>query len=147
MNSLPFGPLHPYKPRRFMPNDIDFGDWTQVAPVFERLESRAPECKSLDELERWIIDWSEVSAALDEESAKRYIAMTCHTDDAQAEKAYLHFVEKIEPELKPRQFALAQVFIGHPLCAQLATPRFEIFIRDTKEYGGFVSAGEYSTRN
>ena len=40
----------------------------------------------------------------------RYIAMTCHTDNAEAEKAYLHFVENIEPQLKPRQFELAKIY-------------------------------------
>ena len=57
--------------------------------------------------------WSELIAALDEESSRRYIAMTCHTDSAEAEKAYLHFVENIEPQLKPRQFALEKIF-AHP---------------------------------
>ena len=37
--------------------------------------------------------------------------MTCHTDNAEAEKAYLHFVEKIEPQLKPRQFELEKIYV------------------------------------
>ena len=36
---------------------------------------------SAAELERWLLDWSELSAALDEESSRRYIAMTCHTNN------------------------------------------------------------------
>ena len=71
--------------------------------------------KSAAELERWLLDWSELNAALDEESSRRYIAMTCHTDNADAEKAYLHFVENIEPQLKPRQFALEKIYVTHPL--------------------------------
>ena len=63
------------------------------------------------ELERWLLDWSELNAALDEESSRRYIAMTCHTDSPDAEKAYLHFVENVEPQLKPRQFALEKIYI------------------------------------
>ena len=73
--------------------------------------------QSAADLERWLLDWSELSAALDEESSQRYIAMTCHTDNAEAEKAYLHFVENIEPQLKPRQFELAKLCIAHPLRA------------------------------
>ena len=60
----------------------------------------------------WLLDWSELSAALDEESSKRYIAMTCHTDNAEAERAYLHFVENVEPQIKPRQFKLAQTYVS-----------------------------------
>ena len=109
MSLLPFDALPPHKPRRFVPEQIDLGDWDAIAPLFDQLEARAPQCKSGADLERWLLDWSELSAALDEESSKRYIAMTCHTDNAEAEKAYLHFVENVEPQLKPRQFKLAQI--------------------------------------
>ena len=57
--------------------------------------------------------------------------MTCHTDDAEIEKAYLHFVEHIEPETKPREFKLAQLFVAHPLRNQLPRPRYEVFDRAT----------------
>src|SRR2546428_9791301 len=125
MSLLPFGHLPAYKARRFVPTAIDLGDWTQIAPLFDRLDAPA------DEGERWLLDWSELSAALDEESARRYIAMTCHTDNAEAEKAYLHFVEKIDPELKPRQFKLAQLYVSHPLRERLPKPRYKVFDRDT----------------
>jgi len=111
MNLLPFGKLPTHKPRTFVPAAVDLGDWTQIAPLFDRLEARAAQCQSDADLERWLLDWSELSAALDEESARRYIAMTCHTDNADAEKAYLHFVENVEPQLKPRQFALEKIYI------------------------------------
>ena len=111
MNLLPFGRLPAYRPRKFVPQDIDLGDWSQIAPLFDQLEARAAGCKNAAELERWLLDWSELTAALDEESSRRYIAMTCHTDNPDAEKAYLHFVENVEPQLKPRQFALEKTYI------------------------------------
>ncbi len=80
MNLLPFGKLPAHKPRAFVPHTVDLGDWPQIAPLFDQLESRAASCKSAAELERWLLDWSELNAALDEESSRRYIAMTCHTD-------------------------------------------------------------------
>src|SRR5206468_1742825 len=105
---------------RFVPAAIDLGDWVQIAPLFDRLD--AP----IGNLEQWLRDWSELSAALDEESTRRYIAMTCHTDDPEAERAYLHFVEKIDPQLKPRQFVLSKRYVAHPL----SQPRYEVFNRD-----------------
>ena len=97
MSLLPFDALPAHKPRRFVPQAIDLGDWDQIAPLFDQLEARAAACATAADLERWLLDWSELNAALDEESSKRYIAMTCHTDNAEAEKAYLHFVEHVEP--------------------------------------------------
>ena len=132
MNLLPFGQLPPYRPRRFVPAQIDLGDWPQIAPLFDRLEARAAQCRTDGELVEWLLDWSELRSALDEESARRYIAMTCHTDDAEAEKAYLHLVEHVDPELKPRQFKLAQIYVAHPLRTQLPSPRYQVFDRDTK---------------
>ena len=72
------------------------------------------------------------SAALDEESARRYIAMTCHTENPEAEKAYLQFVEQIEPQLKPHQFKLAQIYVAHPVRRKLAPERYRVFDRDTR---------------
>jgi len=134
MSLLPFGSLPAHKPRRFVPAAVDLGDWSQLAPLFDRLETASPRCASVPELERWLVDWSELGAALDEESSRRYIAMTCHTDDADAEKSYLQFVEKIEPELKPRQFKLEKLFMAHPLRTKLPSPRYDVFIRDVQNH-------------
>jgi len=134
MNLLPFGSLPAHKPRRFVPRQVNLGEWTQIAPLFDQLETRAPQCASVPDLERWLVDWSELNAALDEEASRRYIAMTCHTDNAEAEKAYLHFVENIEPQTKPRQFRLERLFIRHPLRGRLPIPRYEVFVRDTQNH-------------
>src|ERR1700722_16350389 len=111
MNLLPFGKLTAAKLRRFVPANINLGEWPQIVPLFVDLEARAARAGSAAELEQWLFDWGELSAALDEESTRRYIAMTCHTDNADAEKAYLDFLENVEPQLKPRQFALEQLYV------------------------------------
>jgi oligoendopeptidase F len=132
MDLLPFDSLPAHKPRRFVPQGIDLGDWARIAPLFDQLEARVQACATAADLERWLLDWGELSAAIDEESSKRYIAMTCHTDNADAEKAYLHFVENVEPQLKPRQFKLAQIYVSNPLRAQLPKDRYQVFDRDTQ---------------
>lgn len=156
MNLLPFGKLTAAKPRSFVPENSDLGDWPQIAPLFDELEARAAKAETSADLECWLLDWSELNAALDEEASRRYIAMTCHTDNAEAEKAYLHFVENVEPELKPRQFALEKIYAGHSCRPELlnikfATPpaagrkdtsnafsakplRYEVFDRDMKNH-------------
>ena len=141
MNLLPFGKLAAHKPRTFVPENIDLGDWPQIAPLFDQLEVRAAQAKSAADLEKWLLDWSELGAALDEEASRRYIAMTCHTDNADAEKAYLHFVEHVEPQLKPRQFALEKIYVAvraglatNVEQAQTLKHRYEVFARDVKNH-------------
>ena len=58
--------------------------------------------------------------------------MTCHTDSPEAEKAYLHFVEHVDPKLKPRQFKLAQTYLAHPLRSKLPKDRYFVFDRNTQ---------------
>src|ERR1035438_5226070 len=141
MNLLPFGKLAAHRPRTFVMQNLDLGDWPQIAPLFDQLEARAAQARSALELERWLLDWSELNAALDEEASRRYIAMTCHTDNVDAEQAYLHFVEHVEPQLKPRQFALEQIYVA--VRAGLANSaeqeltlkrRYEVFDRDVKNH-------------
>jgi oligoendopeptidase F len=132
MNLLPFEPQPPYRPRAFVPEKIDLGDWNQVAPLFDRLESAAAAARAPAQLEQWLLEGGELTAALDEEATRRYIAMTCHTDNAEAERAYLHFVEEIDPRAKPRQFKLARLFLEHPARAGLGRERYFVFDRSTQ---------------
>ena len=133
MNLLPFGELPIHTPRQLVPGQIDLGDWSALAPLFDAVEKKLSGASSVAELESALLGWSELSAALDEEGAKRYIAMSCHTDSAEAEKAYLHFVENVEPQIKPRQFALEQTYLAQPLRAQLPKARYEVFDRDLRQ--------------
>jgi oligoendopeptidase F len=134
MNLLPFGKLPPAKSRSFVPVNIDLGDWPQIAPLFDQLERQAAAASSAPAFEQWILDWCELSAALDQEGSTRNIAMTCHTDNADAEKAYLHFVENVEPQLKPRQFALEKIYVAHPQRKNLPKARYEVFDRDVANH-------------
>jgi len=134
MNLLPFGKLAPAKPRTFVPVTIDLGDWAQIAPLFDQLEARVAQATTVAGLEKWLLDWSELNAALDEEASCRNIAMTCHTDNAEAEAAYLHFIEHVEPQLKPRQFALEKLYVAHPQRKHLPKARYEVFDRDVANH-------------
>lgn len=115
MSLLPFGQLPPHQPRQFVPRDFDFSRLTELDILFDRLESGLDAVTTVDGLEEWLGTLSEVSAVVEEEGSRRYIAMTCHTDDTVAERAYLDFVEQIEPRLKPRQFRISQLYLQHPM--------------------------------
>jgi oligoendopeptidase F len=134
MSLLPFSDLPPYKPRRFVPARIALGNWEEIAPLYDALEKRLAEIKEPKALEDWLLDWGELNAAIEEEGSKRHIAMTCHTENQDAEKAYLEFIEKIEPQLKPRNFKLDQAYLAHPARAKLSQERYGIFDRYTKQH-------------
>ena len=120
-----------HTPRQFVPSNINIGNWTTLEPLFKQLEEQIKIASSAEKLELFILNWEELSAAVSEEGSKRYIAMTCQTEDKDAEKAYLDFVEKIEPEEKKCNFLLAKKLIQHPNLKELKNQRYEVFIRDT----------------
>jgi len=130
MTLLPFENLQSYRPRTFVPTDTQFDSWDAIEPLFDELDKQLADCQDVAALEKWLLDWGELSAALDEESSRRYIAMTCHTDNEEAEKAYLAYVEEIEPRCKPRQFDLSRNYLAHPLRSRLPSDRYEVFNRD-----------------
>ncbi len=133
MSLLPFGDLPPFVPRKFVPDTIDPGDWSALSPLFDLLAARAASCTTAAELEQWLLDGGELTSAIDEERARRYIAMTCHTDDPGAERMYLSFVETVEPGLKPRLFELAKLYLAHPMRGALPADRYSVFDRNTRQ--------------
>ena len=133
MNSLPFGDLPPFQPRRFLPTTSwNVGDWTQVAPFFEGLDAHIAQCASTAALEEWLLDWNELTAAISEEWARRHIAMTSHTDDTQAKGVYLDFIEQVLPQVQRRQFQLTKLFRSHPLRSALPKRVYEVNDRDAE---------------
>lgn len=134
MELLPFGDLAPFKPRAFVPADLKLDSWEAIEPFFNQLAERIGGCESVADLEAWILEVSELSAILDEDGSRRYIAMTCHTSNEDAKKGYLDFVENIEPGMKEGFFQLSKLFVEHPQRGNLPEARYEVLDRDWASY-------------
>ncbi len=119
-------PWRPF-PRRFVPATADMGDWAQIEPLFQQLLRRDP--STVAELEQWLTDASELEAALRQERATRYIAMTSQTDDPVREAAFQHFVEEIEPKTKPLWHVLQVAYLKNPVRKMLPMDRYKILDR------------------
>ena len=116
--------------RKFVPANANMGDWGQVEPLFANLLERKP--GSVQALEQWLRDYSELGAALSEEEAKRYIAMTSRTDDPISAKAYQDFVEQIAPKCKPLGFAAEKQLLANPYAKQLPAERYKVLLRKSE---------------
>jgi oligoendopeptidase F len=88
----------------FVPADLDASAWSNVEPLFNELKDRA--VGSAGDFETWLLDRSELNAALSEAGATRYIGMTCDTASEGKKKAYLDFVEGVIPKVTPQSFEL-----------------------------------------
>jgi oligoendopeptidase F len=113
--------------RRFVPADFDAADVEQVVRLHEALLARPLDTAA--DAERWLGDLSELAAAVDEYGSRRYIDKSCHTDDERIQKAYLHFVENVEPKIKPLAFRIHKKFLDSPGGRQLHGTRYDVLRR------------------
>ncbi len=75
------------------------------------------------------MDLGELNGAVSQEGVRRYIAMTCQTDDPDREAAHLAFVRDIEPRLKPIQNDLRNKYLDSPHRSGLDADRYLVFDR------------------
>ncbi|MDP8245854.1 MAG: M3 family oligoendopeptidase [Candidatus Hinthialibacter antarcticus] len=117
-------------PRRFVPADCDLGEWPQLQSLFDLLLGRA--VATAADLEQWLLDMSELASCLAEERARRYIDMTCNTEDEEIEQRYLHFLETIDPQCKPYWHNLNEMYVASPLRSELPQDRYGVYDRTTE---------------
>lgn len=113
--------------RRLLPSAFIPDSWDGIRPYIDTLKGR--EIASPQDLEQWLLDFSELAAVIDEYGSRRYIDKSCHTDDEAIKQRFLDFVENIEPHLKPEMFALQKKFLENPYVDRLEGPRYDILRR------------------
>ncbi|MCS7062740.1 MAG: M3 family oligoendopeptidase [Methylacidiphilales bacterium] len=123
--------LQPYRPRLFLSPDCDLTSISSLEPILKKLQDQLSHAQTLSELESWFDFYSEVFSALDQVRTERYIAMTCDTSNTEAERLYLHFVEVIDPWLKPIHFQIKKQLTLHPLFSKLP-PYYAVFTRSVQ---------------
>ncbi|MEM9881570.1 MAG: hypothetical protein AAF800_01480 [Planctomycetota bacterium] len=98
--------------RRYAPADLEPAEWDQLEPLYRALLDR--ELPTGEAIERWLADYSELSAVVGEFGSRLNINHACHTDDEDIEKAYLHWVENIQPKLAPLGNQLKEHYLDAP---------------------------------
>src|SRR5579859_7924912 len=117
-------------PRKFVPGNLNPADFSELEPLYGALLERRLETSA--QAETWLNDYSELASVVDEYGNRRYIDKSCHTDDPAIEKAFLHFVEEIEPKIKPLAFQLQKRFLESPAAGQLSGQRYGMLVRKWK---------------
>ncbi|MEE9403749.1 MAG: hypothetical protein V3V20_02545, partial [Algisphaera sp.] len=116
--------------RTFVPSDLDSAQWEQLDPLYQDLLGRPVD--TADQLQAWLTDYSELSAAVGEYGSLRNIDYACHTDRDDIEKAYMHWVENIAPKLSPIANQLREKYLAAPGLSGLDESRYGILTREWK---------------
>lgn len=113
--------------RGFVPADFKLTDFASLKPWYDRLLARP--IGSVAELQQWLKDWDELDAIVEEDSAWRYIRMTCNTADEQIKQAYQFFISEIQPQLSPIHNALEKKYYDSPHRAGLTGRAYQVLDR------------------
>lgn len=118
------------KPRRFLPEDFKLTTWEALEPYFKELLER--EINSVEELEKWLRDGSELEAVVSEDACWRQIKMTCDTTNPQLQEAFNYFCTDIQPHLQSAAHELNQKLVDCPFNKQLDEERYFTYLRSVK---------------
>ncbi len=111
----------------FAAEGLDAGSLAELEPLFEELTSR--QIHTVDELQTWLRDESELFSRISAETARRYVQMTCHTDDAEAKERYLEMEREVAPRVKVLADRLDDKFLGCPVTDQLDNEHYGVMVR------------------
>ena len=125
-NSTPTRPI-----RKFVPEDLSIDSWGKIKSLFDNLVER--EISSVSELEKWMLDQSELSAVLEEDMAWRYIKMNIDTTDKELAERFTFWVKEISPNTAPYLHKLNIKLLASPFLMKLDKEKYRIYLRSVKK--------------
>jgi len=114
------------KNRTYIPQIIEM-KWENLSPILDELLQR--EINSVQELEKWLKDKSELEAALEEDFAWRYIRMSCDTANEDLVQKFQYFATEIEPKISPLANLLNKKLIASEFTEELDQEKYFVYLR------------------
>ena len=118
-------------PRHLLPADFQVTDWPALEPYFKELLER--NIGSLQELEQWLKDLSELEAVISEDACWRQIKMTCDTENPQLAESFNYFMMEIQPKIQPYSDLLNRKLVENPFTKELKDPAYFTYLRNVKK--------------
>ncbi|TDO22035.1 M3 family oligoendopeptidase [Pedobacter duraquae] len=116
----------PKKTRTYVPQNLEI-KWENLEPLFNELLQRT--ILTIEELELWLKDKSELEAALEEDFAWRYIRMSCDTANEKLVEDFQYFANEIDPKISPLANQLNKKLIANELSEQLDEQKYFVYLR------------------
>jgi oligoendopeptidase F len=119
------------KERQFLPQNLLIEAWTTLEPFFEDLKNRP--INSVNDLEKWLQDRSELEAVLEEDAAWRYIRMNIDTTKPELAEAFNFFIAEIQPKTAPYDDGFNKKLIENAFLKNLDHEKYFIYLRSVKK--------------
>ena len=122
----------PTRPTRyFVDEHLTVESWEKIESYFENLLNR--NIHSLESLENWMKDRSELEAVLEEELAWRYIKMNIDTTDEKLSDSFAFWIKEISPKVAPFSHQLNLKLFNSPFLKELDEEKYRIYLRGLKK--------------
>ena len=118
-------------PRRFLPESFTISSWESLEPWLKNLEERTIGSKA--DLEKWLLDSSELEAVISEDACWRQIRMTCDTENKELEEAFTFFVMEIQPKVQPYADRLNKKLVESPFLGELDPAKYFTYLRNIRK--------------
>ena len=118
------------KTRTYIPATLEI-NWENLETLYQELRDR--QINSVDELEQWLRNRSELEAAIEEDFAWRYIRMTCDTTSEELLQNFQYFATEIEPKIAPYSNDLNKKLVASEWADQLDGEKYFIYLRGVKK--------------
>jgi oligoendopeptidase F len=118
------------KTRTYIPANLEI-KWETLEPLYKDLCDRP--INSVEELEHWLRNRSELEAALEEDFAWRHIRMTCDTNNEQLLQNFQYFATEIEPKTAPYSNELNKKLVNSPFVDRLDKHKYFVYLRGVKK--------------
>jgi oligoendopeptidase F len=117
--------------RHFLPADYVITDWKSLEPYFLDLGQRPLETRA--QLEKWLLDMSELEAVVSEDACWRQIKMTCDTENKTLEEAFNFFYMQIQPQIQPYADRLNKRLVENPHTRELDQKEYFTYLRGVRQ--------------
>ena len=117
--------------RNYLPAGYTLTDWETLEPYLKELLER--ELNTPRDLEPWLLDMSELEAAVSENACWRQINMTCDTENKELEAAFNFYCMEIQPKIQPYSDALNRKLVNSPLLDSLDKDTYYTYLRNVRK--------------
>jgi oligoendopeptidase F len=122
----------PIRPKRkFVSENLVIDSWGKIKSLFDNLVER--EISNANELEKWMLDRSELEAVLEEDMAWRYIKMNIDTTDKKLGERFSFWIKEIAPKTAPYSHKLNLKLVESPFLKDLEREKYRIYLRSVNK--------------
>ena len=119
-------------PRKYLPEEFKVTTWDKLEPYFIELLERP--VGSVNDLEKWLADLSELEAVVSEDACWRQIRMTCDTENKALEEDFNFFFMEIQPRIQPYADKINRKLVESPFADELQKKEgFFTYLRNVRK--------------